>query len=91
MNKPYTGIEGNKIIGDLIHDINDILIDLKEEGWYINVNYVPKRWEGEIVKIKSDSISIALKNTGFDFLVTANNHSKRIDICSQSIRRYLTV
>lgn len=61
MSKPYTGIEGNKIIGDLVQDINDILIELKESGWFTDVNYVPKRWEGTTHKIKSDSISIVIK------------------------------
>lgn len=61
MNKPYTGIEGNKLIGDLISDINDILIDLNDEGWYTDVSYAPKRWESPTHKIDSDSIVIIIK------------------------------
>lgn len=58
---PYTGVDGNKIISDIIQDINYVLIDLKDEGWFTNVNYVPKRWESPTHKIKSDSISIVIK------------------------------
>lgn len=62
MNKPYTGIEGNKIIGDLISDINDILIDLTDEGWYTDVSYSPNRWESdENQKVINDSINVIIK------------------------------
>lgn len=59
--KPYTGIEGNKIIGDLVQDVNDILIDLIDKGWVVHVDYVPKRWGSDINPVKSDSISIVIK------------------------------
>jgi hypothetical protein len=62
-DKPYTGIDGNKTISNLIEDINYALIDLKDEGWYTNVCYTPKRWENPGVKyyLKNDSIVITIK------------------------------
>lgn len=31
-----------------LNDINDILIDLRDMGWIIDVGYTPKRWEGSL-------------------------------------------
>lgn len=44
-----------------LNDINDILIDLRDMGWIIDVGYTPKRWEGPTYELKSDSYSITIK------------------------------
>ena len=57
----YSGIFGNKNILNLIQDIKYALIDLKDDGWYTNISYRPKRWESAANPIKSDSIGIVIK------------------------------
>lgn len=57
----YSGIFGNKTILNLIQDIKYALIDLKDDGWYTNISYRPKRWGSDTNPIKSDSIGIVIK------------------------------
>lgn len=59
----FKSFENVSVINSYVQDVNDILLELYDENWIINVNYIPKRWENPNANhiIKSDYISVVIK------------------------------
>lgn len=55
--------ENVSVINSYIQDVNDILLELNDDNWNINIDYIPKRWENPSANhiIKSDYISVVIK------------------------------
>jgi hypothetical protein len=55
--------ENVSVINSYIQDVNDILQELYDYNWIININYIPKRFEnpGANHIIKSDYIGVVIK------------------------------
>lgn len=57
--------ESAKFIKDIISEVKDIFIDLKDDDWVIVVEYVPIRWSSGALRMvdphKGDYIEVVLK------------------------------
>ena len=48
-------------LNDMIDSIMDMLVELVDDGWFVRVDYTPKRFESEVNGILSDYIGVMIK------------------------------
>lgn len=58
----FKSFENASVINSYIQDVSDILLELSDDNWVINVRYTPKRFEnpGANYTIKSDYIGVVI-------------------------------
>ena len=82
--KHLKSFESLSAINTNIKDLNDILLELSDDDWFINVDYVPKRWENPSANytIKSDYISVVIKKkeNGYQSIYPDNSEFKFYEV-----------
>lgn len=61
--KEFKIFESSDVVNDYIQDVQDVLQDLIDDDWVVDISYTPKRWENPRANyhIKSDHISVDIR------------------------------